>query len=60
MAKVDIPDDLYEELEKLIEKNTSVEDYIISVLEGIIREKGTSSKEDEDKVKDRLKDLGYL
>lgn len=73
MAQVNIPDDLKQELEKIASQSdefSSVEDYITYVLKQIVdKKKATTdqaeqdqaySKEDEDKIKERLQNLGYL
>lgn len=71
MTKVDIPDSLYEVLSKRAEEKNfdSCEDYIVDILEQVSRKlkrmkkeegKKTFSKEEEEKVKERLRGLGYL
>ena len=47
------------------EKNQSVEDYVNSILVQIVQKISSDreeeiSKEDEDKIKKRLRDLGYM
>ncbi|MGB3863399.1 MAG: hypothetical protein WBF32_06335 [Candidatus Aminicenantaceae bacterium] len=61
-----IPAELYREIEAKI-KNTdvaSVQDYVIDVLKDSLpkgeKEEEGLSKEEEDKVKERLKALGYM
>ncbi|MDG6225888.1 MAG: CopG family transcriptional regulator [Candidatus Thermoplasmatota archaeon] len=65
---VSIPTPLYRNIKKRIEGTgfTSVSDYVTYVLREVLAslEEGTSeevfSKEEEDRVKDRLRALGYL
>ncbi len=63
---VSIPTTLYKKIEEQIEGTefSSVEDYIIFVLEEILKEDEDSesalSPEEEELVKERLKGLGYL
>ena len=63
---ITIPAELYREIETKI-KNTdvaSVQDYVIKVLKDSLpkgeKEEEGLSKEEEDKVKERLKALGYM
>ncbi len=63
---VEIPTDLYEQIEEKI-KNTevsSVTDYILTLLKEKLpkdqKETDSLSREDEEKVKERLKALGYM
>jgi ribosomal protein L19E len=62
--KVFIPTSLYEKVEEEIASSEikSVEDYVIKLLEEkFLKDSGGDlSKEDEDKVKERLKALGYM
>lgn len=68
MVKVEIPDKIYVEIERRVKESRefeSVEKYINFVLEEVLRDEGepeaqTPSKEDEEKVKERLRGLGYL
>lgn len=66
MTKVLIPTSLYKKIEEKIKgsKNLSVSSYITKVLrERLAKEEAAQqdfSKEDEEKVKERLKALGYL
>lgn len=61
-----IPASLYKKIEEKIKESegTKVEDYITKILrENLSKEESSQdalSKEDEDKVKQRLKALGYL
>ncbi len=63
---VSIPTSLYKEIEEKIKdlEITSVSSYITDVLRGKLSQKEESaealSKEDEEKVKERLKALGYI
>lgn len=63
---VAIPTSLYQKIEEKIKGTElkSVAGYITKVLEeSLLKDKGTKeplSKEDEEKVKDRLKALGYI
>ncbi len=63
---VSIPTSLYKEIEEKIKdlEITSVSSYITNVLREKLSQKEESaealSKEDEEKVKERLKALGYL
>lgn len=63
---VAIPTSLYQKIEEKIKGTElkSVAGYITKVLEeSLLKEQGTKeafSKEDEEKVKDRLKALGYI
>ena len=67
MSKITIPDSLYKKIEKRVKETDfdSVSDYIAYVLEEVLaslkQEKEQAfSKEEEEKVKERLKALGYL
>ena len=61
-----IPTSLYKKIEEIVKAKgiTSVSDYIVKALEDSIAKdqdtKEAFSKEDEEKVKDRLKALGYI
>lgn len=59
--EVKIPAQLYKKLEKRAKraKFDSVEDYIIHVLENETQ-KTEEKKKDEEKIKERLRALGYL
>lgn len=63
---VKISKDIIEKIEQQIHGTEfkSVDEYIAFVLEEIVRDKEESeeifSEEDEEKVKERLKELGYL
>ncbi|MCK4758972.1 MAG: CopG family transcriptional regulator [Candidatus Aminicenantes bacterium] len=63
---ISIPASLYKQIEKKIKgtEMESVSSYVIKALKEILaKEEGTPeslSKEDEEKVKERLKALGYL
>jgi len=62
--KIFIPTSLYEKIEEKIgsSEKKSVEEYVIKLLEEkFLKDSGGDfSKEDEDKVKERLKALGYM
>ena len=70
MAKVEIPDKVYREIEKRVKDSDEfkdVEDYIAFVLSEVLKDEEeaeggeyTVSEEDEEKVKERLRGLGYL
>ena len=66
MTSVSIPASLYKKIEEKLEKSDveSVSNYITDVLEkslgGDQKEQEAFSEEDEEKVKERLKALGYL
>ncbi len=66
VTEVSIPTSLYKKIEEKIKGSeiTSVSSYITKVLrESLSKEEGTQeglSKEDEEKVKKRLKALGYI
>jgi len=61
-----IPAELYAQIEERIKGTefTSVEEYIVFVLEEILKEEDESedilTPEEEEQVKERLKGLGYL
>ncbi len=63
---VSIPASLYKKIEEVIKGKDipSVSDYVVKVLREKLSQEETSgeafSKEDEEKVKERLKALGYL
>jgi Arc/MetJ-type ribon-helix-helix transcriptional regulator len=63
---ISIPDSLYKKIEEKIKgtETDSVSSYVTKVIkENLAKEEGASeslSKEDEEKVKERLKALGYL
>lgn len=70
MAKtVEIPEEIYEKLLKRVGNMPEIENvdsYVVNILKQVIerleakQEKPVYSKEDEEKVKERLKSLGYL
>ena len=66
ITNVAIPAELYKEIETKIKDTdiASVEDYVIKVLKDSLpkgeKEGEGLSKEEEDKVKERLKALGYI
>lgn len=66
-GEVKIPKEILREIEERIKETEfgSVEEYVTFVLEEVLREddegpEETLSEEDEQKVKERLKALGYL
>ncbi len=66
LKDVSIPASLYKKIEEMI-KGTgaeSVSEYVTQIIKKSLEEKGgipeSLSKEDEEKVKERLKALGYL
>jgi Arc/MetJ-type ribon-helix-helix transcriptional regulator len=67
MVKVDIPEEIYREIEKRVSDSgefESVEEYILFVLEELLKEEEEEeqvlSEEEERMVKERLRGLGYL
>ena len=64
--KLAIPKSLIQKIQEKISESesVSVEDYVISALEEKLAREGeakeTLTQEDEDKVKERLKALGYM
>lgn len=64
--KISIPVSIFKKIEKLTVKENidSVEEYVVKLLEKKIAEEQNEddrfSKEDEEKVKKRLKSLGYM
>jgi len=64
-TEISIPGPLYEKLRKKIEDTefSSVSDYVLYVLGELASEDETEesiSKQDEEKIKSRLRSLGYL
>jgi len=68
-VKIEISEEIYEKIKNVVEKSSefaSVEDYVNFVLEEVLKDedggekKVVYSKEDEEKVKERLRGLGYL
>ncbi len=63
---ISIPAELFKQIEEKIKDTdvASVQDYVIKVLKSSLTESGKEdeglSKEEEDKVKERLKALGYM
>ena len=61
-----LPAELYSKIEERVNATEfrSVEEYVIFVLEEVLKEEGEEekafSKEEEEEVKKRLKSLGYL
>ena len=67
MAKVEIKDEIYEEIKKRVEESedfSTVEEYVNFVLEEILKdeeeEEVVYSEEEEEQIKERLRGLGYL
>jgi hypothetical protein len=66
LADISIPADLFKEIEEKIKDTdvSSVQDYVVKVLKDSLSESKKEgeelSKEEEDKVKERLKALGYM
>ncbi len=63
MAKIEISDELYEKIEKVAEQSEfeTVEEYVEFVLGELTEEdEGGMSEDDEEQVKEKLKDLGYF
>jgi len=63
---IEIPRRLYEQIEKRVEESggefKSVEEYVVFVLEEVLREEGEEvfTPEEEEEIKRRLRALGYL
>ena len=63
---IEIPRRLYEQIEKRVEESggefKSVEEYVVFVLEEVLREEGEEvfTPEEEEEIKKRLRALGYL
>jgi len=69
MARVEIPDEIYREIERRVQESDefeSVEEYVRFVLEELLKdedeeeEEPVMSEEEEEMVKERLRGLGYL
>lgn len=74
MAQVQLTDELHAQLEKIVQDSQEFSDvagYVEYILKQVVDKKqkaaetadtqaGVYSKEDEDKIRDRLKNLGYL
>ena len=68
VAVVNIPDELYVEIEKRVKESedfSSVDEYVTFVLEELLKDEDedveyTMSEEEEEVVKERLRELGYL
>ncbi len=69
MAQIEIPDEIYREIERRVresEEFESVEEYVNFVLEELLKEdeeeeeEPVMSEEEEEMVKERLRGLGYL
>ncbi len=68
MAKVEIPDEIYREIERRVQESgefESVEEYVRFVLEELLKdeeeeEEQVMTEEEEEMVKERLRGLGYL
>ena len=68
MTKINIPEDIYDRLQKRVDSTdefNSVEEYVEYILKQVVERlnaqtKPSYSEEDEKKVKERLRSLGYL
>ena len=67
MKQVNIPDELYDKIEKNLEDFgfKTVDEYVVFVLEEVIKKDGDGedkvfNEEEEEAIKKRLRDLGYL
>ena len=68
MKQVNIPDELYKAIEEKLEEFgfKTVDEYVVFVLEEVIKndagegEEKVFSEEEEEVIKQRLRDLGYL
>ena len=67
MKQVNIPDELYGKIEKNLEDFgfKTVDEYIVFVLEEVMKKDGDGedkvfNEEEEEAIKKRLRDLGYL
>lgn len=59
---VRIPRDLYRKIEEIIEGTnwTSVDDYVVDKLKGVLPVEPVYTKEEEELIKERLRRLGYI
>lgn len=70
MVKIEIPDEIYASIEEVVKDSDEfkdVEDYVAFVLTEVLKddeeedeEEPLYSEEDEEKIKERLRGLGYL
>lgn len=67
MAQLELNDALYKQLEIIVKDSNEFHDvasYVEYILQQVVEKKqktmATYSKEDEDKIRERLKNLGYL
>jgi Arc/MetJ-type ribon-helix-helix transcriptional regulator len=76
MANVNLPEQLYSDLEKIVQDSKEFADvsaYVSYILQQVVEKKkqqagntvapvsvSSYSKDDEDKIRERLKNLGYL
>ncbi|MBI2415395.1 MAG: hypothetical protein HYV33_01895 [Candidatus Kerfeldbacteria bacterium] len=74
MAQVQLPDEVYAQLEKIVQQSKEFSDvasYVSYILQQVVEKKQqtssaqtkqdhTYSQADEDKIRERLKNLGYL
>jgi len=67
MKQVNIPDELYSAIEEKLEEFgfKTVDEYVVFVLEEVLKDDGEGeeqvfSEEEEEMIKKRLRDLGYL
>ena len=63
-VKIEIGEEIYRKIKDIVEKTeefSSVEEYVEFVLEEVLKEdEDEINEDDEKKVKDRLRNLGYL
>jgi len=62
MVKIEISDKLYKALEKNAKESgfKNVNEYLEFILKELVADEEEISQEDEEKMKERLKQLGYL
>ncbi|MCD6547248.1 MAG: CopG family transcriptional regulator [Nanoarchaeota archaeon] len=62
MVKIEISDKLYKALEKNAKESgfKNVNEYLEFILKELVTDEEEISQEDEEKMKERLKQLGYL
>jgi Arc/MetJ-type ribon-helix-helix transcriptional regulator len=66
MTEIEIKDEIYKEIKRRIEESqefNSVEEYVNFVLQEVLKENEEETvytKEEEEEIKRRLRDLGYL
>jgi len=59
---VSIPEELYKKVEEAVKKSDadSIEEYIVKALEAQLGQSSALSDDEEEKVKEKLKALGYM